>query len=426
MSVLEAYQWRIYKNTSENEKFRELSKFTEKLTQNFPTLKIDLFTTPLLSDGSFLESEKFLNNGPIIYIHDQNFDQLSNQVVHFLDLYDKSYPKYTMPKCLIVYEKALNISSDGIIKKILQHAWSKKFLDITVFEVAKEENRVYFYTFNPFLKKLYKYSLSHRSTIFPNKLSNLENYPLSFIPYHNPPYMIIVKDLRGKHKILSAYKYKFLKMVLKQMNFLEVFHESIIDNNPRDNFIFIKKKLSNQEVNISGSPTFAINGYSSLPLLILHDDCVPYVGIIEIEPIIQLNVSTEFIFYFIYIPLSFFCLKFIIFLLKLKTIDVDFLEVVRLLLGMSLLSFPKFFWKRIVVILISFITMMFSIDFIASILNTLVSYDELTFNSVKEIIESDYKIIMNKLVQNIVLSSEEDQTVVDIFKAKSKCFLSQF
>lgn len=104
---LGAYQLRLYKNTSVLEKFEDLSAFTDNFTQKIPTVKIDLSTVSSSSNYTLLDPEKFLNNGPVIYMHDQNFDLLNYQVMNFLDFYDKSYSKYTKPECLVIIKKRI-------------------------------------------------------------------------------------------------------------------------------------------------------------------------------------------------------------------------------------------------------------------------------------------------------------------------------
>lgn len=417
-SEVNFHQIRLYKNTSGNDSFEKLTQFTRILTQRFPIVNIDLISKSLLKNNNSLGSDQLLNNGPVIYVHDQTIVSLNNKVMNFLNFYEKTYPKYSLPKCIVIYRKGLNVSSDNFIKKLLEYAWSKKFLDISVVEVLTDENQAQIYTFNPFFNQLNKTILSCSLKLFPNKLYDVNRYPIVIPLHHNPPYVTVSKDINGNFQVLDAYKYKFLITVFNHLNFLEVLDESLMNTTVSDYHSLSLKKFSSQELNIDVSPSFAADYYSSLPLLILHDDCIPYVGIIEVKPIMKFNLSSECIFYFFYAPVIFSILKFVIFLFKLKTLNFDTLEVVRLMLGMSLLSFPETTWKKIVLIFVFFITMMFSIDFIASLLDTLVSYDELTFDSIEEIIVSNYRFAMNKVVKNIFLDSEKNYTVKDILKKK--------
>lgn len=411
------YQLRLYRNTTEHERFRELSEFTNELIQRFPTVETDLSTLPLLSNSAFLISENFSNNGPIIYVHHQSFDKLNNQMIHFLDFYDKLNAKDPMPKCLVICKNDLNSYNDPSNKNLLEYAWMKKFIDISVLEVCSDGNKAYIYTFNPFINKLGKTVLSDNSKIFPNKFVNLNKHPLRLGTLHYPPYYTITKDING-NKVYDGFKFKFLKVMLKEMNFLLVILELNQSRNLTSYYFDILEKLWTQKYSMMMAPILWTEEFSVLPSLILNDDCVPYVGIIELKSIVKFNLSSEFIIFFICIPVAFVFFKLFIFALKLKTFYFDTLDAIRLLLGMSLLSFPKSFLKRFILIFLFFISMIFSIDFIASLLSTLTTYDELTFNSMEEIINSDYKLSMNKVVESIILKSEANNTIIDVLKQK--------
>lgn len=77
---------------------------------------------------------------------------------------------------------------------------------------------------------------------------------------------------------------------------------------------------------------------------------------------------------------------------------------------MPLLSFPKPFLKRFLVVLVLFTSMTYSINLIVSILRTLVQYDELTFNSMGEIIQSDCKVVMDAILEETLFNSEDENT----------------
>lgn len=398
-----SFQLRLYKNSSNgNEKF---TKFTEKLSQKFPTVKVDLSRADFLGNGTFLEPEDFSDAGPVIYMHERGVDELNEQVKYFLDFYDRSYPKYTMPKCFVVYENESNMSNNAAIKRLLEYAWTKKFLDMSVLEILNGKSRVYLYTFNPFFDELTKVYLTQEVDIFPRKLRDLNQYGLKLPIMHNPPYFEITIDSSGSTHF-NGLNYRFLKIVLDQMNIHRSFIKSSLSN-PSEFFSVLLKKLMNQEYNMVPVPTLSIGQVNSSPILILNDDCIPYVGIIKAKRIVKFNLSVELIYFLICIP-SLFFLKFIIFILRLKSFDFEMLDVVRIMLGISLQCFPKTFLKRIFVLFMFFTSMIFTIDFIGSLLSTLIVYDELTFNSIEEIMESDYKIAMKKVVQEIVFNSEKD------------------
>lgn len=407
LNDLKAHQLRLFINSSRADKLHYYSAFAQSLTKQFPSVKIDLSTIQFLSNGTLTLTENFVNNGPVIYVHGGNWTELNDQIMNFFEFYDKVYSEVPMPKCLIIFLNHLNASNDKTIKKLLEYAWTKKFIDISVLEVSVSSNRAHVRTFNPFFDKLSKKNLSYHSRFFPNKLFNPNKYPLKIITHINPPYQTVTKDVYG-NKVYDGYKVEFLKMVLKEMKYLIVVHQ--VELNQSRNLIdyrnYICDHLRLQRFNMYIAPIFALEAFIPLPLLILNDDCIPYVGIIlETSPTIHFHLSREFIFFFICIPVIFCFIKFLIFLFQSKTFNFDVLDVFRLILGISLDSFPKNFFKRIIILLIFCVSAIFSIDFIVSILSTLVSYEEFTFKSMKEIIESDYKLAMNNVVKKIVLDS---------------------
>lgn len=249
LNSTEIHQLRLYKNTTEPNKFVDFSKFTKKLTQKFPTVKINLSTIPLWDNDTLKKSDSFRGSEPIIFVHDQSFDELNSQVMHFLNFYDKTFPKNTMPKCLVIYVKEQNEFSYVLIKSLLEYGWIKKFLDISVLEVSSKKNQAYIYTLNPFFDKLSKNFLSHRSKFFPNKLKNMNKYSLKLPIYQSPPYITMSKDEIGKTHLLNAYNYKFLNTILNQMNFYQDFIEMTPDQvSKRGGNLFYRKDRCSRKI----------------------------------------------------------------------------------------------------------------------------------------------------------------------------------
>lgn len=52
--------------------------------------------------------------------------------------------------------------------------------------------------------------------------------------------------------------------------------------------------------------------------------------------------------------------------------------------------------------------MTFSIDFIASLLSSRISHDELTFKSIEKIRRSDYKLYMKNVGQKSIFNSKKE------------------
>lgn len=398
-SDLKAYQLRFYKNTTEPTNAEKFAELDRELSQKFGAFKIDLSSTRSIRNGTFTESNFYSNAGPVIFAHHQDFHELNDQVMYFLEFYDKSYPIHARPKCLIIFEEESNVTSDHSIKALLEFAWTKKFLDATVLQVSPHENQTQLYTFNPFLNEFKKSFLTENSDFFPNKLRNLNKYSFRTPIAHLPPYMTTEKDANGKVQLSSGHNYKFLKVALMLMN---LHHEQILFDSSGQ----FEKLVLNQSVNMYSIPHINLKSFWA-PLLILHDDCIPYVGIMVPEPIFKFNISIEFLTFFIYFPITLITIKCIITILHLKNFDFEILEVIRLIFGMPLLMIPKKIFKRILIVFLFFTSMLFSIDLVTHLLNNIVVYDEVKFNSMEDITKSDYKLAMNVVVRSIIFNTDK-------------------
>lgn len=91
-----------------------------------------------------------------------------------LDELVRMSPISIRPKCLLIMQKRNQWPFDDI-KKLLNHAWSLKFLDFTVIIVINNSKMVCI-SFNPFtIVYDTKYSCT-MSEVFPGKLQNVNKY----------------------------------------------------------------------------------------------------------------------------------------------------------------------------------------------------------------------------------------------------------
>lgn len=90
----------------------------------------------------------------------------------------------TRPKTLIViYGIKAYSSLNTFVKKLLLEAWEKKFLDLTLIYVQHKSRPILTY-YQPFKRTIYRMYLSRNTTLFPNKL----------------------KDMNGRKFVIAAYK----------------------------------------------------------------------------------------------------------------------------------------------------------------------------------------------------------------------------
>ncbi|KAJ8674827.1 hypothetical protein QAD02_010613 [Eretmocerus hayati] len=119
----------------------------------------------------------------VLEINDEHkvFEELNN-VLEFLI----TFSEFVRGKCIIFL---LNRKSQNL-KAFLEHAWSKDFLDFTIIEWVRMESKGSFesalssdyepliHIFNPFRNKYSRDTMTGGTDILPEKLKDLESYPL--------------------------------------------------------------------------------------------------------------------------------------------------------------------------------------------------------------------------------------------------------
>ncbi|XP_043483405.1 uncharacterized protein LOC122511902 [Leptopilina heterotoma] len=94
------------------------------------------------------------------------------------------------PKCLIV--RYLDSNQTSNYDKFLLKMWRDLFLDVTILDVIR--GRATIHRLNPFLNFYKAKSFSKKTPLFPNKLENLNGYPLKVGIMYRPPYVLLKRN----------------------------------------------------------------------------------------------------------------------------------------------------------------------------------------------------------------------------------------
>lgn len=157
----------------------------------FKTL-ISKLSTVLIGSENNLSLNQLLIAPSIILKRKSNLllmfqDQFDpNEVQSILERYIQLSSLKIRPKCLVIFSD-FSPTYDSI-KSTLLYGWSKKFLDLTILNIKNSE----IFSYNPFFN-YFKHNRAMSVDIFPNKLKNMNKYPvrIPFLPY--PPYQIKLK-----------------------------------------------------------------------------------------------------------------------------------------------------------------------------------------------------------------------------------------
>lgn len=107
---------------------------------------------------------------------------------------------------------------DRIIEIVLRNAWTEKFLNAAVFQIAND-SCLNSFTFNPFFDEFTINCYSPKIRVFPNKLKDLNGYPLRFSLIRRPPAVNYDLDSEGNPININGSDYADLVIFSRTMNF---------------------------------------------------------------------------------------------------------------------------------------------------------------------------------------------------------------
>lgn len=253
------------------------------LIDHFPK-KIFSFEKSLLHEtsASFSSANQNIFQVSIVIFHTNDL----NEIKDFIDYLGRFLSPRTRPKCLIVLYHTQSDFSD--ISEILKYAWRKSFLDFSLIELNRSSNSV-IYNYNPFFEQVNKSNFTQNVQIFPDKLKNINGYPIHIQEFDVPKSAI-------KHVRLPTGKIKFLFTNENYLNLTLKFMNLTIARK----YLKFQLKLKSDFLSIWDSDMLGILFYSATPSdRFIIPSGQPGVKIVAVVPVIttsQVNVSLIFFF----------------------------------------------------------------------------------------------------------------------------------
>lgn len=138
-------------------------------TQKYPTTIVSL-NDPEFINSQFLQ--KSIHSSLVIF-----FTANPNEAELMFDLLKKLSPLHPRPKCLMILDKN-NFTKSQNFERIFYHAWSRKFLDFTIVTNRVSSQPALLFHYNPFYNVTVSRAYEKNVDIFPNKMSDLNKYPI--------------------------------------------------------------------------------------------------------------------------------------------------------------------------------------------------------------------------------------------------------
>ena len=395
------YQITIFVNSSDVVNSNGLQKYIEKLTQFNPCICVDLKKIKLNQDDRFLKQLLLENSTQstlnLILYRNFNSDLSTHlqNLKHFLNTVIRIAQKPMRPKCLIIFFRYNIINLEKLIKNLLKYGWMKKFLDLSILEVNSnlysDKSDKFLHSYNPFFKLFTKKKFSIGTQVFEDKLNNVNRYSLKIPVYNFSPYIEFKKGKEGRVIHVDGIQYHLIKSIVEIMNFapkytLQMENVSIFTEICQ----VLYDELLNENINIVPIIAASCNDFENIfPWIYINS----YKETLMVTVPIIINKKLIFnVVNFIFILLIILLIIFSIYLINMFNFHKEKMGVIvtlKILFSIPVSTLPKKVTNRIFLTFIMFTSSIYLSAFYSQIVNSKLIYEEIPFNTLKEISESN-------------------------------------
>lgn len=381
----------IFTNYAKN-KDHELEYFYQSIVKDNPTITIDFLKMEQTIDNRILKMPIFKNpRQSTTYIILQTINAEKSGLLILNDTLNKLAeiaPVKMRPKCLVIFSNNANFSQDES-KTILQRAWSLKFLDFTILKLDSNNDLIIEYnSYNPFTETYSAGYLKTKDNIFPDKLIDVNKYPLKLSVFELPPYLVISSRNDSNINVNGNSPFIYLKAIAEKLNFQLnfVYNASLTLEEA-----YLDSRLSVSKSETSMTPMAYNFEKKVFQLEVLLGDVLEISTYILLVPI-QLEYAVFIPYDVVTYVATFISISiiFIVFLraLKLKSERWGILNVFRVLIGTPTTSQPEKNIERIIFLTIALLSIIYTNEFFSKITDVKVSWKEKDFENFDEIYNS--------------------------------------
>ncbi|OXU21692.1 hypothetical protein TSAR_016954 [Trichomalopsis sarcophagae] len=270
------YQILLLVNATNHRSIRQTMYVQKFLAQDFPTTTIDFQHMSSLSDimdyptfGSPRGSTLF------VLLHTSILD---NEILdlaelnYVLDDYVEAQSRAMRPRWLTVLVNS-ECGSNPNIELFLREAWKKKFLDFTVLEMLYDEQDVVLHYYNPFKDAYEVCAYSENVSLFPDKLHDINGYPLTTIFLHEPPRAYVTRNSSGHIISVNGSDYWVIKTTSEVLNFTVITEPTFAnDYSGFYNRTHVIEAIQNGELDLVGNQIYMwVNQYLERSMVLAPD-----------------------------------------------------------------------------------------------------------------------------------------------------------
>lgn len=367
-------------------------RLLHKIASNFPNFAINLDTIGKSNDNRSLNTPVLQNPSQstmlVIIFQKSTFKKVYN-TLNMMAMNSSISPR---PKCLLIF---LNESdwSDKEGKKILNYAWSLQFSDFSAL-VMKDDNRTFYMSYNPFKNKYDAGFLGTANDLFPDKIHNVNKYPLIIPGFDMKPYFYL-ETIDEKTKKIRGTLSMHINMIAEKLNFKPRFtNEStkIQRSSNAEKFEELFKRLEENKLQMSPI-TFLIDtrlyGRNLVKgFMVREGKAVVLVPVLEKS---ELNFTIEIFLYILSLPVIVGIFYLFSMILKFERSNWTAERILRLLIGWTITP-PEKRIEKSMFLFIAVLSIIFTTIFLTKFSEMKIVYGEQSFDSVEDILNSKMKI----------------------------------
>lgn len=362
----------------------DLDSFYKKIVNDNPIKNIDSIKKEQQNDINGTSETPIFQNprDTTVYIILQGKNS-SVRVNDTLNKLTKKSPISMRPKCLVIYSQTKNLL-DVETKKILHEAWSLKFLDFTIIRVNIHGVPIDYINYNPF-KNIFNFGYwKNKYDLFPDKLIDVNKYPLNLPVYQLPPYMVI-KSQNGN--VISVHGHTpliYLTAIAKKLNFKLNF-TYYQDESPVKEYYKLIFSVANGQSHMTAIKFYFSDHIFDLKVLLGYPyDIGKWVMVAPIFLEYNIDIPLETFLYVVSFILILLIFVTTLKVLKMNSKQWNMLNLFGVLIGMGV-SQPIKNTDRIIFLTLAIVSIVYSGDFFSTFTDIKVSGTEKEFNTYEDI-----------------------------------------
>ena len=345
----------------------------------------------------------------MIFSDDSNksiYSKVEQLMLYFLTNLSRR-PRSPRPYCLLIYFNNKNVVQSNL-NDILRYAWSNKFLEFTILEIKLDDaSTIMFY--NPFTNTYTRQNTTHLNMekLFPDKLKNVHQYPLSTVAADYPPYFTVVRDSQGKALYIEGIYDIITNIFIESLNFSRTFIE--VSRRPHK---IRGKYLIKPKMGISPSALTA-HYIRSNPNMVMskHMTIVEYVLIVPVLKFNEPHYVPQLSFFILSAAGVQFILTIAVWMFNLDVKIWNIFNIIRIIFGAPLSKLPDAMIKRIILIVLILTSMIFSTNLYANLTESNVVTYHKTFDTYEDIYKSNFSIYVETVCYTQLIDSDNKYIV---------------